>query len=275
MTTPEAHPLGRGHGRLVTGLFAFALTLLVGGIAGALLISGFKARVEETARRDVTVIGASLARSLAQQFEKAARFGIPLKLIPGVESYLSQTLNQTPGIARIVLRGPDGREVRSAIGPAAGQDMTTAAISVDGLAVGQVDVTTSPSAFSGAFGDLGLQVAGAVLVCAALAGIIAGTVAGGALDRRRRRLVVAMARNVAGELDGGPQAAMLGHGPVGQAFDALARGARRVGEKWAGFQAYAEELLAVDFDGRLRPEVERIRREALPRGGRQPSDRAS
>lgn len=275
MTAPESHPVGRGRARLATGLFAFVLTLLVGGAAGALLVSGFKARVEEAARRDVTVIGASLARSLAQQFEKAARFGIPLKLIPGVESYLSQTLNQTPGIARIVLRGPDGREVRSAIGPATGLDITSAAISVDGLAVGQVDVTTSPTAFSGAFGDIGFQVAAAVLLCAAIAGVIAGTVAGGALERRRHRLVVAMARNVAGELDSGSHALALGHGPVGQAFDALARGARRVGEKWAGFQAYAEELLAVDFDGRLRPEVERVRREALPRGGRAPTDRAA
>ncbi len=40
--------------------------------------------------------------------------------------------------------------------------------------------------------------------------------------------------------------------------------ARRIGAKVTAFQAYAEELLAVDFDGQLRPEVERIRREALP-----------
>ncbi len=275
MTAPEAHPLGRSHARLVTGLFAFVLTLLVGGTAGAVLISGFKASVEDTARRDVTVIGSSLARALAQQFEKAARYGIPLKLLPGVEAYLSQTLNQTPGIARIVLRGTDGRDVRSAVGPLTGTDTVSAAITVDGLAVGQVEVTTSPTAFSGAFGDVGLQVAGAVALCAAVAGVLAGVVAGGALERRRRRLVVAMARNLAGELDGGPPAIGMGRGPVGQAFAALASGTRRVGEKWAGFQSYAEELLAVDFDGRLRPEVERIRREALPRGTRQPTDRGA
>ncbi|WP_029004092.1 hypothetical protein [Azorhizobium doebereinerae] len=271
--TGSDEALPRGRARLLTGLFAFLLTLLVGGVGGAVLVSGFKASVEETARRDVTVIGGSLARALAMQFEKAARFGIPLKLIPGVEGYLAQTLNQTPGIARIVVRGPDGREVRSAIGPLAGTDTVSAPIAVDGLALGQVDVTTSPLAFSGTFAALTLQVAGAVLAFAAVAGIASGLVAGGALERRRQRLAAAMAHNVAGELDGGPQSAAIGRSPVAQAFEALSRGARRVGDKWAAFQAYAEELLAVDFDGRLRPEVERIRREALPRGSQ--SERGS
>ncbi|GGF89243.1 hypothetical protein GCM10007301_56450 [Azorhizobium oxalatiphilum] len=255
----------RGRARLATGLFAFLVTLLVGGGGGMLLVAEFKANVENAARRDVSVIGGSLARSLSTQFEKAARYGIPLKLIPGVEAYLSQTLNQTPGIARIVVRGPDGREVRSAVGPLTGTDTVSAPISVDGLAVGQVDVTTSPIAFSGAFQAMELQVAAAAFVCAVLAGIISGYVAGGSLDRRRRRLATALAHNAAGELDAGPPNAAIGRSPVAQAFDALSRGTRRVSDKWAAFQAYAEELLAVDFDGRLRPEVERIRREAMPR----------
>lgn len=263
MTASDRLP--RGHARLWTGLFAFLVTLILGGGGGLLLVADFKANVENAARRDVSVIGGSLARALSTQFEKAARYGIPLKLIPGVETYLSQTLNQTPGIARIVVRGPDGREVRSAVGPLTGTDTVSIPISVDGLAVGQVDVTTSPIAFSGAFQSMEQQVFGAALLCAVLAGLASGLVAGGALDRRRRRLVTAMARNVAGELDGGSRSGASGRSPVSQAFDALARGARRVGDKWAAFQAYAEELLAVDFDGRLRPEVERIRREAMPR----------
>ncbi|MGU3494997.1 hypothetical protein ACLBXM_13220 [Xanthobacteraceae bacterium A53D] len=271
MTASDSVPPGRY--RLITGLFAFLLTLCLGGGTGLLLITEFRANVEEAARRDVSILGGSLARSLATQFEKAARYGIPLKLIPGVDVYLTQTLSQTPGIARIVVRGPDGREVRSAIGPIAGTDTQTAAISVDGLAVGQVDVTTTPIAFGNAFEVLEMQVAAAAGLFAALAGIVSGLMAGGALERRRRRFAAVMARNIAGDLDSGPASAGIGRSAVAQAFEALSRGARRLGEKAAAFQAYAEELLAVDFDGRLRPEIERIKRETLPRAGQ--SDRSA
>jgi hypothetical protein len=52
---------------------------------------------------------------------------------------------------------------------------------------------------------------------------------------------------------------------VGRALTALIQGNRRVAERRTALEAYAEELLAVDFDGALRADVERIRREVVAR----------
>lgn len=262
---PQSAATGRD--RLTCALFVFLVTLLVGGIAVTLLLSGFRQRVENEARRDATLIGTTVARSLASQFEKAARFGIPLKLLPGVEAYLDETLSRTPGLTRIVLRGPDGRELRSAVGPATGTDTVSMPIQVDGIPMGQVDVVTTPTTLSTAFADLNRDAIICVLACS-LVGAGAGALfAGSSLDRSRRRLAGLLGKTAVGDFDLGPPPAVLTFGAVGAAFRALRQGARRVLDRQAAVQAYAEEILTVDFDGRLRPEVERVRRQVLARTG--------
>ncbi|MCG5234491.1 hypothetical protein [Xanthobacter oligotrophicus] len=257
-----------GRARLLTGLFALLVTFILGSIAAALLLNGYRARVEESARRDALVIGTSVARTLAQQFEKAARFGIPLKLLPGVEIHLSETLARTPGLTQIVLRGADGREIGSAIGEHPGTDSVSAPVTVDGNTVASVEVTTNPAALATSFADIGVKAAVVVAVCAALAALAAGLLVGGALERSRGRLTEGLLGAVEGEYGtsddplrysrrSGPR------GAVGRALRALERGNRRVADRRSVFDAYAEELLAVDFDGGLRPDVERVRREVL------------
>lgn len=262
---PELPESGRG--RLLTGLFALLLTLVLGGAAAALLVNGYRARVEESARQDARVIGTSVARTLAQQFEKAARFGIPLKLLPGVESHLSETLARTPGLTQIVLRGADGREIRSAIGEQQGTDSVSAPVVVDGNTVANVEVTTNPAALATSFADIGVKAAVVVVICAALSALAAGLLVGSGIERARDRLTVGMMRAVEGDFGTGEEARRVRggsqHGAVGRALRELQRGNRRVAERRAVFEAYAEELLAVDFDGGLRPDVERVRREAM------------
>lgn len=262
-----------GRARLVTGLFALMLTFVLGGIAATLLVNGYRTRVEESARRDALVIGTSVARTLAQQFEKAARFGIPLKLLPGVEQHLSETLTRTPGLTQIVLRGADGREIRSAIGEHAGTDSVNAPVVVDGNTVAAVEVTTNPAALATSFADIGLKAAVVVTVCAALAALAAGLLVGSALERSRTRLANGLTEAVNGQY--GSHDTHIHHarrhgprGAVGRAFRELDLGNRRVVERRAVFEAYAEELLAVDFDGGLRPDVERVRREVLAAPGK-------
>ncbi|OYX12950.1 MAG: hypothetical protein B7Z15_09045 [Rhizobiales bacterium 32-66-8] len=254
-----------GRERIACALFALCITLLVGVVAAIVLLTGFKHRVEESARRDAMVIGTSVARSLAGQFEKAARYGIPLKLLPGVETYLASTLQQTPGLTRIILRGPDGREVRSAIGPVVGNDTVNAPVLVDGIQMGQVDVTTTPATLSDEFSDLTKTTVIAVILCSVLAAGLAWVLAGNALARNQERLTRLLARNEAGEVDPGPPTNQLGRGVIAEAFQALSIGARRLADRQATLQAYADELLAVDFDGRLRPEIKRVTRDAMPR----------
>lgn len=264
----DAHAAAGARDRLVCALFAFLIVFLIGGGAGMLLTHGFKSQAEQTARRDAKLIGATVARSLAGQFEKAARFGIPLKLLPGVEAYLIEILQRTPGLTRIVLRGPDGREVRSVMGEETGVDTVVAAILVDGIQLGQVDVTTTPATLSSVLSTLYLRTAVAVAVCSLLAAAAAGAYAGGALARARRRLSEAMAASAIGHpVDAG---VLRGErrGAAAAVASALVKGERRLSNHRASFLAYCEELLAVDFDGRLRAEIERIKRETLPRAPR-------
>lgn len=264
-TEPQSAATGRD--RLTCALFVFLVTLLVGGLAASVLVSTFRDRVENEARRDATLIGTTVARALALQFEKAARFGIPLKLLPGVEAYLDETLSRTPGLTRIVLRGPDGRELRSAVGPAPGTDTVSMPIQVDGIQMGQVDVVTTPTTLSTAFVDLNRDATVAVIGCALVGAGMAALFAGSSLAHSRRRLTGMLAKTAEGDFDLGPPPAVLSFGAVGTAFRALREGTRRVVERQAAVQAYAEEILTVDFDGRLRPEVERVRRKVLARPG--------
>lgn len=262
-TDPQSPPTGRD--RLTCAVFVFLVTLLVGGMAAALIVTSFRQRVENEARRDATLIGTTVARALASQFEKAARYGIPLKLLPGVEAYLDETLSRTPGLTRIVLRGPDGRELRSAVGPGLGTDTVSMPIQVDAIQMGQVDVVTTPTTLSYAFADLNRDAVLAVLACAIVGAGVAAVFAGASLARSRSRLVAMLGKTASGDYDLGPPPAIFSFGAVGAAFLALRAGARRILERQASVQAYAEEILTVDFDGRLRPEVERVRRKVLAR----------
>ncbi len=255
-------PVDPGRARLLTAVFAFLVTLLIGGTAAALLTTSYRAQVQDSARRDALVIGTSVARALAQQFEKAARFGIPLKLLPGVEAHLEETVIATPGITQIILRGPDGRELRSAMDGEPGIDSATADVVVDGNVVATVEVGTNPVAFAQAFANVTVQAAVAVFIFAALAALAAGLLVGLALDRAEARLADGLSRAIAGDFDWDARSGVR-YGAVGRAFRALSAGNRHVRDRRAVFDAYAEELLAVDFDGSLRPEVESLRQDVL------------
>ena len=195
--------------------------------------------------RSALVIGNSVARTLAQQFERAARFNVPLKLIPGVDTYLAETLQNTPGISQIILRGSDGREIRSAIGENPGTDQTSVPVLVDGLKVASVDVSTNPAALSTAFGHFRLKALVAVTLGAAFAGLAGAFLVGAPLDAQRARLADALARTAQEDFEPiqpeprrpGP----LRQGAVGRAFSALLQGNRRMMERRAVFDAYAEE----------------------------------
>ncbi len=260
---PLGAPLGaRARDRLVCALVAFLVVGLVGGGAGLVLMQWFKTEAEDTARRDARLIGETVARSLAMQFEKASRFGIPLKLLPGVEPYLNETLARTPGLTRIVLRGPDGREVRSAIGPVVGVDTVVAPVAIDGVAFGQVAVTTTPSTLSTVLSGLYWRGALLVGICATLSAIAAAFYAGASLASGRRKLAAALQAAAAGQTGEMPRNTR--RGPLAAAFRALIAGERRIAERRAAFESYGDELLAVDFDGRLRAEIEHVRRVTRP-----------
>ena len=252
-----------GRDRLVTALFAALVTALVGGMGALLFVTSFRDRVEDAARRDAHVIGMTVARTLAHTFERAAGYGIPFKLLPGVETYFDDVVARTPGVTRIVLRGADGRELRASAAPSDGAGAVSVPILLDGISMGQVEVFTSPATLSTAFAGLNRNVALIVALCALMAGVWAGSYAGSALARSRERLAALLGRTAKSEIELGASPRRRARGAVGAAFAAVFQGAGRIHDRRAAFLAYADELLAVDFDGSMRQEVERLRRDVV------------
>ncbi len=99
-------------------------------------------------RRDARLIGETVARSLAMQFEKASRFGIPLKLLRASSPISTRRWRARRVSPASCCVGRTGREVRSAIGPLVGVDTVVAPVSIDGVVFGQVAVSTTPSTLS-------------------------------------------------------------------------------------------------------------------------------
>ncbi len=260
MTRLEVTPR-KSRSWLSAAFFAFSVTLLLGAGAGTLLINDFKKEVNERAKEDVKMIGGSVARSLAQQFEKAVRFDLTLQMIPGVEDYLGATAAASPAITRIVVGTADGQRVTYAKPDAVSGAIATADIKKNDIAVAFVEVSTDAAALNVEFDGIEWKGALIGLFLAAVAGLCAGLFVGGAIDELRRRLALALGLAASGSA-ASAEASMMNEGTEGwhvvAPFQALARGAGAVTARKDEIDAYAEELLAVDFDNSLGPEIERL-----------------
>ena len=233
--------------------------LLIGGVSSWTLLNGYQSTVEEHARRDANLLGSSVARTLAQQFEKAGRYGIPFTELPGIHAYLQRTLDDIPGLARIALHAGDGK-VLDAVERrnAPGKDTVNAAITVNSLKLGDIAITTAPAELTRDFEQVRIGCALATLLIALLAGAATALGAGKLLDRRRAELEAALKDNTEGRFNHDLSSASQGNDALAAAFRALADGEDQVRERFESFDGYAQELLAVDFDDRLRPEIEML-----------------
>ncbi len=102
-----------------------------------------------------------------------------------------------------------------------------------------------------------LMVGGLALVAA----LAAATLVGRRLDQRRIEFLAHLDRNAGGTFIRGAVPRVGGRDDVARAYQVLRTGEERMVESRAAVDAYAEELLGVDFDGVLRDRIERTVRE--------------
>ena len=242
------------------GLLALCLTLAIGGAGALWSLQQLRTHTERDARQDAQAMAQSVAQTLALQISRAVRLGVPLADIPGMPAYLERALAQAPGLASIAVQTPDGRTLHSTSAGAATQQ-AHAAIQVQGDNAGRVVVGTAPAALAQGLTSAYLLCALLVLALGLLSGWLAARGPGQRLERQRQQLQAG--------LDGATLPADTAlpdtqHGGMARALHALAEGQQQVQEQEAAVQAYAQELLAVDFDQRLQAPVARIVASAAP-----------
>lgn len=257
--------LGRHGATVACGVAALLLVGLIGGFGAWLILDRFNRSVELGARTEVTAIGTAVAGALAHQFERAGDYGIPLDKLGGVSQYLTQTARDVPGIARIVVRLSSGQEIRPSEDEDGNGDPTRetvfAPIFAGGGNLGQVEVLTDAAQLTTALTRLhtmAVLIVGALALIAALA---AAFLVGRRLDRRRVEFLAHLDRNAGGNFIHDAVPRVRGRDDVARAFGVLREGEERRVEERAAVDAYAEELLGVDFDGVLRERIERTVRE--------------
>lgn len=248
---------------ILTAFITALLVLVLGGAGSAVVLAYVQRTVENDARQDATLLADSVARTLAQQFEKAGRYGIPFDRLPGVQAALQRTLDDVPGLARITLSNAAGATLNQAerLGTVA-RDTVRVPIAVAGESLGTIAITTAPAELAAAFNTVRRVCALATLLLSLLAGLVAARWAGALLDARRAQLQTALAASATGHLDLSLASATHGSDAVAVAFRALADGQAAQRERREAFNAYAQELLAVDFDGSQREPVDAWRRMA-------------
>jgi hypothetical protein len=243
-------------------LLAFVLTLGLGGAGGAWLVLREQARLEQLARRDAAEQAGAVARMLARPFERAARQGTPLAAVPGADADLRRTLAVVAAVSAITVRDAGGQVLHQARkdAPGDGATVTVPIAANGGEPAGRIDVVTAPAALARSLEGVWVATLLAVLACAAGAAGAAALAVGRPLQRRTERLAGWLAAAARGE------AVALPHLPpaddaLARAEQAFAEGQARWQEGQAAFDGYAEELLAVDFDGDLRPRIQGIARD--------------
>lgn len=243
------------------GLWVFAVLVGVGSACAAWTLHGLRASGERAANQDVQAIAQSIAQTLAQQLGRAVRLGIPLDELPGVPPYLEATLKRQPVLSALAVEQADGTPlhfVGQALAPAGG---TVRVPIVAGAAHAGFVVagTKSTAPLQGSQGQALWISAVAVLGIALAVALWAALRPGARLEAQRRAV---LARLQQGRSDGLPPPEGRGHADGLQlVLDTLAQGDDEQRAAHAALQAYAHELLSVDFDGHMRAGIERIVRQ--------------
>lgn len=246
------------------GLLAFAVLAVVGGACALWTLHELRLGDARAAGEDTRALARSVAQTLAQQLGRAARLGIPLQELPGIEPYLAAALAHQPALASLAVVLPDGRTLHAAGTAAASADADGVRVDIafqGGSAGTVVAVAGSGASLPQSLAQARVFAAAAVLALAACAGLWAALGPGARLERQRRA--------VQGWLDGeaGADSSRLaaqaaGQGGLQPLLGALIEGDAEQRAARDAVQAYAEELLAVDFDGAMREDIARIVGEA-------------
>ena len=246
------------------GLWVFTVLLVVGSACAAWALHALQTRGTQAARADTQAMGQSVAQTLAQQLDRAVRLGIPLDELPGLAPYLQAARKGQPALVTIAVQGPDGRTLAAAgtVPPAADDSKPIDSIS---LPVGRTDPaagtvvvhTDSSAALRGSLAQAGAWAALAVVLAAALAALVAGLGPAAQLERQRLAVRARLGLAAAADVATAATSAAAAHGPLAT-LQALAMGDAEQQAARQSLADYAQELLAVDFDGQLRDSITRL-----------------
>lgn len=248
------------------GLLVLALLTLIGSACALWVLQDLRRDGLRAASQDAQALAQSVAQQLAQQLGRAVRLGIPLPELPGVPAYLQAALQRQPMFTRIAIEDGSGQLLYSAAvptqpgqGPASPVRVPIAGVgaSADAGAV-LIDADAGASLQRWLLHAYG-QSAALVLGLASAAALLAAWGVGAPMERQRRQVLQRLQRC---SLDPAEPAAEL---PMTEAAapglpalaQALAQGDAQLLAARRAVQDYAHELLAMDFDGRLRADIER------------------
>lgn len=250
------------------GALVFGVLLLVGAACTAWTLRELRASGAQAASQDGRAIAESVAQTLAQQFGRAVRLGIPLAELPGVPPYLEATLQRQPVLASIAVLQPDGGALYAVGQKTPGREGSPVQVEIAaaGAAAPAGFVRVDAEAAASLRGGLAraLWIAALAVLGLALAAALAAALGPGARLEAQRRLALERLRHPQAGDAPVPEGAAEGPQAV---LEALAHGDAQQRAARTALQAYAQELLAMDFDGRLRAPIERILRQATPASG--------
>lgn len=274
-TAAAVPPARRLDLRWRVGLLVFLVLALVGGACALWTLQQMRASSARAASQDARAMAESVAQTLALQLGRAVRLGIPLQELPGVSPYLASVRAQQAALAHIAVLAPDGQPLHSS-GAAAARDDHAATARVP------IGAPAAPGAsgVGGVAGTVVVSVGGdaelqdslaptqglsalAVLGLALAAALGAALGPGARLERQHQALLARLNAPAAPPVE--PPARAEAPAPVLEALDQADAELQAAQES---LRAYAEELLAMDFDGRMRADIERIVREAALPGVR-------
>ncbi len=250
------------------GCWVLCVLLVVGGACAVWAVQEMQERADAATYKDSHAIGESVAQTLAEQLARAVRVGIPLAQLPGVPDYLAQTVQRQPMLNAITLLQPDGSVLHTVGQPAHG-DVVPVPITVQSRTGGAqpagfvvVEVGHAASARQGPAWSSGAS-ALAVIGFALLGALTAAFGPGAHLEAKRRAALAALHQTAHDAAPASPED--MPDNDLQRLLDALALGDGRQHAQHQAVQDYADELLNTDFDGSLRPRVERILGSTRPR----------
>jgi hypothetical protein len=231
---------------------------LVAGIAIALAAAATLFLIERTHHDDLALTTERVTRSIgsavADTVGRAVGFGIPLRDLYGVDTYLEDIIRRNPEVAAIAITNDSGETLFSVPQGATGGTPVSVQIPVGAAAVGLIVVTPSQRILDVVARTLAVTVLGASLFGALVAGILARAFAAERLDLRQSRLVASLRALARGGF--GDYSPVGGDSPLHPLGAALAKRLAPVRREARQALALADEIRAVDFDQSLGPRVD-------------------
>lgn len=239
-------------------MLGFLAVALSAGLVNGIVFWQLRATLYQDMRDDTVGLASSVAYSLASQIQTAASQGRPLSDQTGLDARLANALARAPGLGSITLTDASQQvlaQARHDDGATVG-DLVSRDIIIQDAMAGRLDIQTTPLTLSVPLMRPALRMLGLTLLLA-LAGGLAGCIYGLHVARFTGRLRQRLNAQP-GDRGATPQRWTTGAAPR----DPAARAWRAIQSLHADtaalqerFDGLAQELLAVDFNDRLKPRI--------------------